>query len=72
MSGNKLTAALLATTFLVTSAPVTSAWAEDTTLIIESWRNDDLKLWQEKIIPAFEAANPGIKVNFTPSAPCRI
>ena len=69
MSGNKLTAALLATTFLATSAPVTSAWAEDTTLIIESWRNDDLKLWQEKIIPAFEAANPGIKVNFTPSAP---
>ena len=48
---------------------MTSAWAEDTTLIIESWRNDDLKLWQEKIIPAFEAANPGIKVNFTPSAP---
>ncbi len=64
MSGNKLTATLLATTFLATSA-----LAEDTTLTIESWRNDDLKLWQEKIIPAFEAANPGIKVNFTPSAP---
>ena len=64
MSGNKLTAALLATTFLATSA-----LAEDTTLIIESWRNDDLTLWQEKIIPAFEAANPGIKVKFTPSAP---
>ena len=64
MSGSKLTVALLATTFLVNSA-----LAEDTTLTIESWRNDDLKLWQEKIIPAFEAANPGIKVNFTPSAP---
>ena len=64
MSGSKLTAALLATTFLATSA-----LAEDTTLTIESWRNDDLTLWQEKIIPAFEAANPGIKVNFTPSAP---
>ncbi|MGH1482216.1 MAG: ABC transporter substrate-binding protein [Geminicoccales bacterium] len=64
MSGNKLMAALLATTFLATSA-----LAEDTTLTIESWRNDDLRLWQEKIIPAFEAANPGIKVNFTPSAP---
>jgi len=41
----------------------------ETTLIIESWRNDDLTLWQDKIIPAFEAANPDIKVKFTPSAP---
>ncbi|WP_299865440.1 ABC transporter substrate-binding protein [uncultured Hoeflea sp.] len=45
------------------------AHAEDVTLTIESWRNDDLSIWQEKIIPAFEAANPGIKVQFTPSAP---
>ncbi|MEM9550441.1 MAG: ABC transporter substrate-binding protein [Pseudomonadota bacterium] len=45
------------------------AWAEDVTLIIESWRNDDLTLWQDKIIPAFEAQNPDIKVKFTPSAP---
>jgi len=30
---------------------------------------DDLAIWQEKIIPAFEAANPGIKLNFAPSAP---
>lgn len=47
----------------------TSAMAQDVTLNIESWRNDDLVLWQDTIIPAFEAANPGIKVNFTPSAP---
>ena len=39
------------------------------TLTIESWRNDDLIIWQDKIIPAFEADNPGIKVKFTPSAP---
>ena len=39
------------------------------TLTIESWRNDDLAIWQEKLIPAFEAANPGIKVVFSPSAP---
>lgn len=45
------------------------AHAEDVTLTIESWRNDDLAIWQDKIIPAFEAANPGIKVQFTPSAP---
>ncbi len=41
----------------------------DTTLTIESWRNDDLAIWQEKLIPAFEAKNPGIKVVFSPSAP---
>ena len=64
MSGTKISATLLATTILATSA-----LAEDVTLTIESWRNDDLRLWQEEIIPAFEAANPGIKVNFTPSAP---
>ncbi len=43
--------------------------AEDVTLTIESWRNDDLTIWQDTIIPAFEAENPGIKVEFTPSAP---
>lgn len=43
--------------------------AEDVQLTIESWRNDDLTLWQDKIIPAFEAAHSGIKVQFTPTAP---
>lgn len=56
--------ALLASTLLSGAA-----WAEDVTLNIESWRNDDLAIWQEKIIPAFEAAHPGIKINFAPSAP---
>ncbi len=46
-----------------------AAWAEDVTLTIESWRNDDLTIWQDTIIPAFEAANPGIKVVFAPTAP---
>src|SRR5688572_27076233 len=45
------------------------AAAQDKTLTIESWRNDDLAIWQEKLIPAFEKANPGIKVTFAPSAP---
>ena len=57
---------LLAGTFLSAAG---AAMAEDVTLTIESWRNDDLKIWQEQIIPAFEAANPGIKVVFSPSAP---
>lgn len=47
----------------------TAAAAQDVTLTIESWRNDDLAIWQDKIIPAFEAANPGIKVTFAPTAP---
>jgi raffinose/stachyose/melibiose transport system substrate-binding protein len=46
-----------------------AAHAQDVTLTIESWRNDDLAIWQEKIIPAFEAKHPGIKINFAPSAP---
>ncbi|MFZ1468245.1 MAG: ABC transporter substrate-binding protein [Paracoccaceae bacterium] len=44
------------------------AFAE-TTLTIESWRNDDLTIWQDSIIPAFEAQHPDIKVVFAPSAP---
>ena len=45
------------------------AYAEDVTLTIESWRNDDLTIWQDKLIPAFEAGHPGIKVVFAPTAP---
>ncbi|WP_448953875.1 ABC transporter substrate-binding protein [Labrys neptuniae] len=56
---------LLGSTLLAAPA----AWADDATLTIESWRNDDLAIWQEKLIPVFEKANPGIKVKFTPSAP---
>ncbi|WP_204115318.1 ABC transporter substrate-binding protein [Shimia biformata] len=54
---------------LLASSTLAGAAMADVTLTIESWRNDDLTLWQDKIIPAFEAANPGIKVKFTPSAP---
>jgi raffinose/stachyose/melibiose transport system substrate-binding protein len=39
------------------------------TLTIESWRNDDLSIWTDQIIPAFEKANPAIHVVFQPSAP---
>lgn len=55
---------LLASTILAGAAA-----AQDVTLTVESWRNDDLQIWQETIIPAFEAANPGIKINFAPTAP---
>jgi raffinose/stachyose/melibiose transport system substrate-binding protein len=59
----------IVTGLLLTSALAPAAIAQDVTLTIESWRNDDLAIWQETIIPAFEADNPGIKVVFAPSAP---
>lgn len=63
----KLLKGMLMASSIVASAGF--AYADDVTLTIESWRNDDLSIWQDKIIPAFEAENPGIKVKFTPSAP---
>lgn len=39
------------------------------TLRIESWRYDDLPVWRDKIIPAFEKKHPAIKVRFVPTAP---
>ncbi len=38
-------------------------------LTIESWRNDDLKIWQETILPAFMKKHPNIEVVFAPTAP---
>jgi raffinose/stachyose/melibiose transport system substrate-binding protein len=65
MTRNRLLGLMLATTVLGSGM----ASAEDVTLTIESWRNDDLAIWQDKIIPAFEAGHPGIKVVFSPMAP---
>ena len=65
MKTKSIKGALLASTLLV----ATGATAQDAELIIESWRNDDLSIWQNEIIPAFEAEHPDIKVKFTPSAP---
>jgi len=66
MTRNAIKGLLLATSILGTAG---IAQADDVTLTVESWRNDDLAIWQEKIIPAFEAKNPGIKVVFAPTAP---
>jgi raffinose/stachyose/melibiose transport system substrate-binding protein len=56
---------------VATEAPAATAdpVAEKVTITIESWRNDDLSIWQDQIIPAFEAKNPNIHVVFAPSAP---
>jgi raffinose/stachyose/melibiose transport system substrate-binding protein len=66
MTNDALKRILLASTLFLAAGP---AKAADVTLTIESWRNDDLPMWQETIIPAFEAKHPGIKLKFTPSAP---
>lgn len=49
-----------------------SSFAQDEvsgSLVIESWRNDDLTIWQDVIIPAFNEAYPNIEVVFAPSPP---
>jgi raffinose/stachyose/melibiose transport system substrate-binding protein len=48
----------------------TAAFAQEpVTLTIESWRNDDIAVWNDVIIPAFEAAHPEINLEFAPTAP---
>lgn len=46
-----------------------AASTEKVTLTIESWRNDDLAIWQDVIIPAFNKQYPDIEVIFAPAAP---
>lgn len=45
------------------SAPVNPS-EKDITLTIESWRADDLVVWEDTIIPAYEDSHPGVKVVF--------
>jgi len=66
--GGQPTAAPVASEAPAAAATEVSSGAE-VTLTIESWRNDDLVIWQDKIIPAFEAKYPNIKVVFSPTAP---
>jgi raffinose/stachyose/melibiose transport system substrate-binding protein len=52
-----------------TAAASTAATGGEVTLTIESWRNDDLTIWQDTLIPAFQKHYPNIKVTFQPTAP---
>ncbi len=54
---------------LVALLIVAFAAAQSGSLTIESWRNDDLKIWRDTIIPAFNEKYPDIQVTFAPSAP---
>ena len=68
MTSSRLKLIALATVGLGSLAFAVPALAEST-LTIESWRTDDLPIWNEKIIPAFNKAHPDIKVVFQPTAP---
>lgn len=55
---------------LVTLLPAQATSArQKVTLTIESWRNDDLPIWEDVLIPAFNAHNPDIEIVFAPTAP---
>lgn len=56
-------------TMLLASTVLAGPALAETTLTIESWRNDDLTIWQDVLIPAFNAQHPDITVVFAPSAP---
>ncbi|AJD52043.1 carbohydrate ABC transporter substrate-binding protein, CUT1 family [Thalassospira xiamenensis M-5 = DSM 17429] len=58
-----LAAALAASVALV---PLMASAGE---LVIESWRNDDIDIWNDQIIPAFNKEYPEIKVTFSPTPP---
>ena len=45
------------------------ALAQSGTVTIESWRNDDLGIWNDVIIPAFNERYPDVEVVFSPTAP---
>ncbi|WP_210530436.1 ABC transporter substrate-binding protein [Rubellimicrobium arenae] len=57
--------AILASTILAGAAHA----QEPVTLTIESWRNDDLAIWNDTIIPAYEASHPNVQIEFAPTAP---
>ena len=67
----KFLSVFLALTLVVVGlAAAAPTQAQDkVTLVIESWRNDDLEIWQDTIIPAFNAHYPDIEVIFSPTAP---
>lgn len=50
-------------------AATASLGAQAETLTIESWRVDDKDLWEDVLIPAFNAEHPDIEVRFNPTSP---
>ncbi|MCY4422405.1 MAG: extracellular solute-binding protein, partial [Acidimicrobiaceae bacterium] len=49
--------------------PADDGGDEVVTITIESWRTDDAAIWDDQIIPVFEAEFPNINVEFNPTPP---
>ncbi len=45
----------------------TASGQDPTKLTLGSWRTEDLAMWQDEILPAFNAAHPDIQVEFSPT-----
>ena len=65
----RLLALAVVLTLVVALVPAPTQAQDKVTLTIESWRNDDLTIWQDVIIPAFNAHYPDIEVIFAPAPP---
>ena len=57
---------LAATLGVMFSGSVGAAFADPVTITLNSWRTEDIAVWQDTILPAFEAKHPDIKVEFAP------
>ena len=64
MQPRTLRALLLGSTLLAGGAA-----AQDVNLTIESWRNDDLTIWQETDHPRLRGGAPGHQAELRPRAP---
>ena len=69
LAGSRRTVAAWKGALAALAIAVPTAGASAEPLIIESWRNDDLTIWEDVIIPAFNAQHPDIEVVFAPTAP---
>jgi raffinose/stachyose/melibiose transport system substrate-binding protein len=36
-------------------------------LVLESWRSEDTSIWEDNIIPAYQATHPGVNITFRPT-----
>ena len=54
---------------VVAAVPTQTTVAQGGTVTIESWRTDDLTIWEDVIIPAFNEEYPDIEVVFSPTNP---
>jgi len=61
-------APLVGLAMLTASAGGSQAHAQSTVnLVLESWRSEDTSIWEDKIIPAYQATHPGVNITFRPT-----